>query len=539
MAIAHTKQNYWTLTLTTTTSPVYNYKFVVDIYVDSVKVVRLKQPRNEAGAAHINYERIVKDYVNMTNKHSNTITGAVDYDSIHLIPQNTTNPSGSTYHDYPISDNDGSLKLISFEFFEEYSSTEGGVVSINDDILEFSLARINYADEWEDAMLLDENSHIFGTPAVIGDFLTQLPSTTNKPNDTSGLIPVLTSFNDYKTFAWFNEYNAYFNVSEGYLVYHFFKEAPKFEDVGGGILIPSNHEGTITIDINSNTGGVAPASAGSQEEYLLFGGVGGGNVKNIKYVDKGGYQLAEGNEIKYYTASYGDLSLDSTYREASEVDKIRKGDYILIYDVSGGINWMLYGAANNTVATQFYSNTDGRDMVGTGAYSIQTPLELSKKHLFEIAADENCNSTRFEEYTLAWKNKFGVWDYYLFDGEHSEKRSYKRKTSYERQAGTWNAATYTLNSYERGKVDEVTGTKQVTINTRYISDEFNDLCNSLLMSNEVQLLSPVTTGEDAVKSVPVPINIKDSGITYKTNLKDKLVQYSFTFEYAHNLKRRY
>lgn len=406
--------------------------------------------------------------------------------------------------------------------------------------MEFSLARINYADEWEDAMLLDEDSHIFSSAAILGDFLTQLPSTTDKPNDTSGLIPVLTSFNDYKTFAWFNEYDSYFNVVEGYLVYHFFKEAPKYVDGDSpGILIPSNHEGTITIDINANTGGVAPASATTQEEYLLFGGVGGGNVKNIKYVDKGGYQLAEGNEIKYYTAYYGSTSDDSLVRLASEVDKIRQGDFIRIWGTEGGINWMLYGAPSNTIGIEFYSNTDGRDMSGTGSYAIQTPLEISKKRLFEIAADENCNSTRFEEYTLAWKNKFGVWDYYLFDGEHSEKRSYKRKTSYERQAGTWNEATYTLNSYERGKVDEVTGTKQVTINTRYISDEFNDFFNGLLMSNEVQLLSPVKTGDDAVKAVPVPINIKDSGITYKTNLKDKLVQYSFTFEYAHNLKRRY
>ena len=540
MSIVAVKTNYWTLSLTTSTYPVYNYKFVVDIYIDSVKVVRLKQPRNEAGAAHINYERIVKDYVDMTNKHSNTITGAVDYDSIHLIPQNTTNPTGSTYHDYPISDNDGSLKLISFEFSEEYASTEGGVVSIISDMTTFTLARINYADDWEDAMLLDEYSHTFVSPVVLGDFLTQLPSTTDKPNDTNGLIPVLTSFNDYKTFAWFNEYDAYFSVQAGYLVYHFFKEAPKYEaGSGGSILIPSNHEGTITVDINANTGGIAPASANSQEEYLLFGGVGGGNVKNIKYFNKGGYQLAEGNEIKYYTAYYGSTSSESLVRIASEVDKIRKGDYILIYDVSGGINWMLYGAASNMIGTYFYSKADGRDMVGTGAYALQHRLELGKKHLFEIAADENCNSTRFEEYTLAWKNKFGVWDYYLFDGEHSEKRSYKRKTSYERQAGTWNEATYTLNSYERGKVDEVTGTKQVTINTRYISDEFNDFFNSLLMSNEVQLLSPVTTGDDAAKAVPVPINIKDSGITYKTNLKDKLVQYSFTFEYAHNLKRRY
>ena len=226
-------------------------------------------------------------------------------------------------------------------------------------------------------------------------------------------------------------------------------------------------------------------------------------------------------------------------RAATEIDLIRKGDFIRLIDTSGGINWMLYGAANNTPYTEFYTTHDGSDMVGSGAYMIQTPLELGDKYLFEIAADENCNSTRFDEYTLAWKNKFGAWDYYLFDGEHSERRSYKRKTKYKNSAGSWNAAAFTLDSYERGSVDEVTGTRQVTINTRFITDEFNDYFNGLLMSNEVQLISPVDIGEDAEQAIPVPINIKDSNITYKTNLKDKLVQYSFTFEYAHNLKTRY
>ena len=49
------------------------------------------------------------------------------------------------------------------------------------------------------------------------------------------------------------------------------------------------------------------------------------------------------------------------------------------------------------------------------------------------------------------------------------------------------------------------------------------------MSNEVQII-------EGGKSYP--INIKNGSFDVKTNLKDKLVQYSFTYEYAHDLKER-
>jgi hypothetical protein len=126
----------------------------------------------------------------------------------------------------------------------------------------------------------------------------------------------------------------------------------------------------------------------------------------------------------------------------------------------------------------------------------------------------------------------------MFDGEHTDVRNYKRETDYSRLAGGWSDATFTIDSFERGKVQKVNGTKQTTINTRYITDEYNDYFNGLLMSNEVLLLSPVKKGDDDIKQVPIPINIQDTSLTFKTNLKDKLVQYSFTFEYAHDLKQR-
>ncbi len=48
------------------------------------------------------------------------------------------------------------------------------------------------------------------------------------------------------------------------------------------------------------------------------------------------------------------------------------------------------------------------------------------------------------------------------------------------------------------------------------------------MSNEVMLVSSSNT---------LPVNIKDKSLAYKTTDNDKLIQYSFTFEFAHDLKR--
>ncbi len=103
MATTVTRSNYWMLKLTSSTTSVYNFKFVVDIWVDGAKFIRLKQPKNNNGSAHINFEKIVKNYIKVTNKHANTIPTSIlstQYDSIHLIPNNRTK-IGATFYDYP------------------------------------------------------------------------------------------------------------------------------------------------------------------------------------------------------------------------------------------------------------------------------------------------------------------------------------------------------------------------------------------------------------------------------------------------------
>ena len=533
MALTVTRPNYWTITLDSDQITQYKFKYRVFVLIDGGLQIILTQSRNLQGSAHFNIEKIVKNYFNITHKHANTITGSVDYDSIHLMPQNTTDvgtASTPDIEDYPISKNNKDLITVTFLCYEEYSTTADGNPTLHD-LQTVSYPFINYANEWEDLMNFEED--LFGlNDSMNGRFLSLLPYDTSRNNATANKIPHLTSYNDYKTFAWLNEFNTYFDTINGGLVYMFFEDVPVFEDISGE-TIPTNHVGMIYVDNDTDNGGIAPNTANEDDEYLLYAGVGGANVKNIKYPNRGGYQLLDTSNVKYYTVYYGSTNVeDKAYNDASV---IKAGDRIIIFGF-GSTDFTLIGAPNNSLGTEFYATGS---TTGNSNFNKRFPTPVSKIYMFEIASENNCNTTRFDEYTLAWKNKYGVWDYYMFDGEHTDVRNYTREDDYERIAGDYSAESFTINSYERGKVQNIQGVKQTTINTRYITDEYNDYFNGLLMSNEVVLLSPVNKGDDDIKQVPVSINIIDTSITYKTNLKDKLVQYSFTFEYAHKLKQVY
>jgi hypothetical protein len=535
MATTVTKTNYWLLKLTSDTTPVFKFKFVVDIFVNNLKQVRLKIPKNQADSAHVSFEKVVRNYLTNTNKHANTITGAIDYDSIHLIPQNTTDSGGGTIVDFPLSKQENTCKLVTFIFYEEYATTASGNVTVtaSSTAPPVTYAVLNYANEWEDAMILDLNLFEFDgvEPATLGRYLTQLPYDDTNPNSTSGKVAHLTSYNDYKTLTSINGNSTYFDVDDTRIILQFFEEAPIYQTLAGA-TIATNHVAMIQFPNEAAYGGTRPVNANTEDEMLLYLGIGGANVKNIKFTDFGGYQLTESSDIKYYSVYQG------TYTTADSIvstnaTNIKIGEYIEVV----------------TVGTTDYTTVGGTNIVGNKFYATGTPTgngtikklfrqPKSETYLFEITSDNNCNSTRFDEYSLAWKNKYGTWDYYMFDGEHTENASFKREIKQKRIAGTWNAADFSLEPYERGNVQKITGKKSVTINTRYITDNYNQYFEGLMMSDNVLLLSPVDKGDDNVKAEPIPVNITNNALRYKTNLKDKTVQYSFNIEFAHSLKQR-
>jgi len=262
---------------------------------------------------------------------------------------------------------------------------------------------------------------------------------------------------------------------------------------------------------------------------LLFIAAGYENVAKMKYVDLGGYQMQTSD--KYYTISVGNetrSAFDNTSRAASTA---KIGDRVYII-AAGDTNWVAMGSTNNNVGTAFIVDAVGS---GTGTFLRFISPESSqyiKPLLFEIS-----QCSKYPSQSVAWKNKFGTWDYHYFNNNSDESISMTRTIEYERNAGSWNAATFSIDSFERGKVQSVNGTKQITVNTGYLDEAYNDYFKGMMQSNDIQLIAPVEVGDDGVLQEPVPLILIDSQFQYKTTVKDKLIQYSFTFQYAHNLKR--
>jgi hypothetical protein len=70
------------------------------------------------------------------------------------------------------------------------------------------------------------------------------------------------------------------------------------------------------------------------------------------------------------------------------------------------------------------------------------------------------------------------------------------------------------------------GKESITLNTNYLSEEYNEVIKQLMMSEQVWL-TKLTDTELVLGVIPTT-----QSVTYKTSLNDRLVQYTIDFNYA-------
>ena len=520
------------LTLSSDTTPAFNFKFVVDVYVGSpggVKVVRIKQPKNPAGKAHISFEKIIKDYIDITYETDlNPASFDIEDRHIHDLPILAAGEK-------PLSNNNGkTFRTVVFKFYEEYASTPTGPVSVTPTTttLDRTWYRINYADSWEEQMNFNTQQFCFNASRPrSGKFLTDWP--IGDPQSGYYLTyPYLTNKQENRTLSFINSdkedvvYANDVNLDSevGKIEIRFFKEKPVLSALPANIQlpIPRNYHAKIIIDNTSTYGGANPSST-TDAHQLLYIGAGGDNMTRIYIPDRGGYSLSNSDDgIKYYTINYAENSYIGEVFTNKSPEFIKQGDRVRINNANT-INFFELGAPSLAPNTFFYADTDGEGITGTGDYQILQYKPLSHFYQFEIV-----NCSLYDSYCLTWKNGYGTWDYYMFNAKSTENVSYDRKETYKRLPGNYGGSTFDLASYERGKIEKTTGSKSVTVNTDFVDESYNKYFEGLLMSNDVQLTYP--------SSQPVPVNITDKSFTYKTHNNDKLIQYKFTFEFAHKEK---
>lgn len=131
---------------------------------------------------------------------------------------------------------------------------------------------------------------------------------------------------------------------------------------------------------------------------------------------------------------------------------------------------------------------------------------------------------KFTPIRISSYNKYGAMED-IWTSKKSSKSIKSSSSSYKRSIlkdGPWPSLTYSTTQHTDRRFD-VTGKESITVNTDLYTEDINESITQLLLSERVWL--------EEEKQV-LPATLKTESVEKKTSVKDKMVQYTFDFEYA-------
>ena len=139
---------------------------------------------------------------------------------------------------------------------------------------------------------------------------------------------------------------------------------------------------------------------------------------------------------------------------------------------------------------------------------------------------ENVCEPKYTDGTIYFVNKYGMWDFINFF-KKSSKTTDKTSKEYQGTRTSYDAAMLQSELSKPHYQKYLTqGREKVRVTTGYQDESLSILMNELLLSESILL----QIGDER----PLPVNLVDTSMPYKTGLNDGLISYDINFEYAHN-----
>jgi hypothetical protein len=136
--------------------------------------------------------------------------------------------------------------------------------------------------------------------------------------------------------------------------------------------------------------------------------------------------------------------------------------------------------------------------------------------IFSISVQSICEPT-YTPIICSFINRFGGWSFLTFFKAHQKSIEVKSST-FNLMPESWNYDTYVGSNKEFN----FNGTQKITCNTGWVDENYFELIQDLLVSDVVLL-------DD------IPVLCKSTTSEFKTQLKDKNINYTINFEYNFNL----
>ena len=248
--------------------------------------------------------------------------------------------------------------------------------------------------------------------------------------------------------------------------------------------------------------------------------------------------LAPNDNVEYFSLRYSNAAGVSLGSETVDRDLANGAYDVFTSDVS---NQLIHfgcfpGNLQNWPST--FSSSLVVDNIEGGAITLQA--FSSTQAISEIyTINVNCPDTKgYESIRLCWLNQWGAWDYYTFT-KKSVRSLTTQGTTYNQLEGSWNESKYRINSYKGGKkAFRVNSTERISMNTDFVSADFNITFEELINSPEVYMLDGYQTDSvgSALNQYVTPVRLTTSSFTKKTIANDKLIQYTFEVEKSKTLR---
>jgi hypothetical protein len=179
------------------------------------------------------------------------------------------------------------------------------------------------------------------------------------------------------------------------------------------------------------------------------------------------------------------------------------------------------GIAYYTVT--FYEQGTDTDVNPNGVYG---------RYRFDIV-DPNCG---YDGARFAWKNKYGVWDYYTFPLAQTTIDNIERQT-YKQTFVNFSTTTTTV-SYDRARRGDTQFVNKInknrTAETDWIDQELADAMLELFYSTDVYMQD-----QTPYSGIWLPIVVNNATLTEKTNPRtQKLFKYTIEFTLANDTQNR-
>ena len=153
----------------------------------------------------------------------------------------------------------------------------------------------------------------------------------------------------------------------------------------------------------------------------------------------------------------------------------------------------------------------------SGSTALGTPI------YFEIVCKQKYPNIR-----LKWKNRYGQFDWFSFYMVNRQSFT-TTKRGYQPQLGTWSGQTLSYTQYDSSNLNYIVDSKQsILVNTDWVDESYNEIFKQLLVSEEIYWVKSETD--------LLPITISTESVTFKTGVVDKVIQYSFEFDYGQGYK---